>query len=127
MQNSETQFLDLIGRLKTLNLAYLYFLWKSHRDPATKSDNHIDLITTTWGNQSSIFICGWISPKKAAKIVDETFKDRNVAVVFGRYFNSNSDLLFRMKNGILLEEADKDDFYRAKSLIGYVDYEFSPE
>jgi NADPH2 dehydrogenase len=55
------------------------------------------------------------------------FKDNDVAVVFGRYFISNPDLPFRLKEGIELQKYNRDTFYNAMSEEGYIDYPFSKE
>lgn len=44
--------------------------------------------------------------------------DRDVAVVFGRYFNSNPDLVFRIQNGLSLDWHDRKTFYECEERAG---------
>ncbi|KAH6993162.1 hypothetical protein EDB82DRAFT_524247 [Fusarium venenatum] len=49
----------------------------------------------------------------------------DVVVAFGRWFISNPDLVYRVKNGIPLTPYKREFFYAAKSESGYNDYSFS--
>ncbi|RYN38461.1 hypothetical protein AA0119_g469 [Alternaria tenuissima] len=70
--------------------------------------------------------CSPQSPANAKKLVEE-HKDRDVVAVFGRYFISTPDLVFRIEKGIELNPYDRDTFYIPKSEKGYVDYPYSKE
>uniref|UniRef100_L2G9G2 Nadh:flavin oxidoreductase nadh oxidase family protein n=1 Tax=Colletotrichum fructicola (strain Nara gc5) TaxID=1213859 RepID=L2G9G2_COLFN len=59
--------------------------------------------------------------------VDERYKKWDVAVAFGRYFISNPDLVFRVKNNIPFTPYDRSTFYLKKSNEGYNTWEFSEE
>jgi NADPH2 dehydrogenase len=59
--------------------------------------------------------------------VDEEYADEDIAVVFGRYFISNPDLPWKIKNGVDLVKYDRDTFYKAKSEDGYTDYPFDKD
>ena len=48
-------------------------------------------------------------------------------VIFGRYFISNPDLVFRLTKGIKLSPYDRECFYTPMTEKGYIDYPFSKE
>jgi 2,4-dienoyl-CoA reductase-like NADH-dependent reductase (Old Yellow Enzyme family) len=58
---------------------------------------------------------------------DVEHPDKEIAVMFGRYFISNPDLVYRIKEGLKLSVYDRKTFYVHKSPVGYVDYPFSKE
>jgi NADPH2 dehydrogenase len=60
-------------------------------------------------------------------MADEERKERDVAIVFGRFFLSTPDLVFRIQNGLDLNQYDWKSFYLAKSQKGYTDYPYSAE
>ena len=61
------------------------------------------------------------------KYLDEEYTDSEMAIVFGRYFISNPDLVYRAKSGIDLNQYDRSTFYTSQDPEGYVDYPFSQE
>jgi NADPH2 dehydrogenase len=48
-----------------------------------------------------------------------------MAIVFGRYFTSNPDLVYRMRHGLEFWKYNRATFYKAKSKEGYTDYTYS--
>ena len=50
-----------------------------------------------------------------------------MAVVFGRYFVSTPDLVFRMIKGIEPNAYDRSTVYLPESETGYTDYPYSKE
>lgn len=48
-------------------------------------------------------------------------------MVFGRYFISNPDLVYRVKEGLPLARWDRSTFYVKESEKGYTDYPYSVE
>lgn len=122
------QFTHLIKGLKELKLAYLHLVesriaGNADIEATEKNDDFIDL----WDNSSPIFIAGGFKPDSARAVVDKQYKDKDVGVVFGRYWISTPDLVYRIENGIELTPYDRDLFYNAKEARGYTDYPFSEE
>lgn len=126
MEDPIPQFTHLIKGLKELNLAYLHLVesriaGNADIEATEKNDPFIEL----WGNQSPIFLAGGFKPDSSRSAVDKQYKDKDVAIVFGRYWISTPDLVYRIENGIELTPYDRDLFYNAKQEKGYTDYPFS--
>ncbi len=128
MADPVPQFSHLIAGLKDLRLAYLHLVESRITGNAdTESTGKNDFALDIWANQSPTLIAGGFKPESARRLVDEEYRDFDVAVVFGRYFISNPDLPFRVKHDIPLVPYNRDTFYKAKSREGYTDYPFSTE
>ncbi|KAK4988192.1 Chanoclavine-I aldehyde reductase fgaOx3 [Elasticomyces elasticus] len=128
MEDPIPQFSHLIKSLKDLKLAYIHLVESRISGNAdVESTDKIQFAVDIWDNQSPVLMAGGFKPDSAKRAVDEEFKDRDVAIVFGRYFISNPDLAFRIEKGIELEKYDRDTFYKPKSKDGYLDYPYSKE
>lgn len=64
------------------------------------TEKNTDLINL-W-SPSPVLLAGGFTPDAARNDVDKLYKDKNMAIVFGRYFISNPDLVYRLKNDIEL-------------------------
>lgn len=120
------QFTHLIAGLKDLKLAYLHLVesriaGNADIEATEKNDPFIE----QWGKTSPIFLAGGFTPDSSRQAVDAQYKDKDVAIVFGRYWISTPDLVFRIENGIELTPYNRDLFYNAKEAKGYVDWPFS--
>jgi len=62
----------------------------------------------------------------SAKALMIQWEDRDVVVVFGRYFIANPDLPFRLRHDKDLNHWNRDTFYIPYA-EGYTDYPFHPE
>lgn len=127
MDDPISQFSHIIKKLNDLNLAYLHLV-ESRVAGDGDAEGHDSLkplypIYTS----SPILVAGAFKADSARKLVDEELKDRDVIVVFGRYFISTPDLVFRLEKGIDFNPYDRDSFYLPKSEKGYTDYPFSKE
>jgi NADPH2 dehydrogenase len=121
-------FSVLVNGLKELGLAYLHLVGsRIAGNVDVEGREKIDFLVELWDGTSPVFLAGGYTPDSARNVVDEIFKDRDVAVVFGRYFISNPDLPFKIKDGIPLIPYNRHTFYKAKSREGYIDYPFSKE
>ena len=80
-----------------------------------------------WNNTSPVIISGGFNGESAKTAVDDTYKDYQVLIAFGRYFVANPDLVFRLKTGVDLEKYDRTYFYTPKLAKGYTDYSFSQQ
>jgi NADPH2 dehydrogenase len=126
MQNPIPQFTDLISRLDKFGLAYLHLLESRIAGHAeVESSDNLDFAFDAFSGP--ILVAGGFTSDLARKVVDEEHKERDVAVVFGRYFLSTPDLVFRLQNGLEPNKYDRTSFYLRKSRKGYTDYPFSPE
>jgi NADPH2 dehydrogenase len=122
------QFTHLIKELSALKLSYLHLVeGRISGNLDVESNDSTDFALEAWGNERPVLLAGGYTPERAFRTVDEQRGDRNVAIVFGRFFVSNPDLVFRMKKGIELAKYDRDTFYTPKKPEGYIDYPFSEE
>ncbi|PRP75622.1 hypothetical protein PROFUN_07988 [Planoprotostelium fungivorum] len=82
-----------------------------------------DFLYDIWSPRP-FFIAGGFKVKDALQVVEE----KEVAVVFGRYFISNPDLPLRIKYNIELEPYNRETFYvpGPQNKKGYTDYPYSP-
>ncbi|XXH04319.1 hypothetical protein Hte_010733 [Hypoxylon texense] len=128
MDDPVPQFTYVIRELKKLKLAYLHVVqsWIEGNTDVEAVDQ-ITFAVDAWDNTSPVLVAGGFQPDTAKKFVDDEFRDRDVAVVFGRYFISTPDLPFRIRQGLPLAPYDRDTFYAAESKQGYIDYPFSEE
>lgn len=143
MANPVPQFTHIINNLKPLNLAYLHLVesriedgtpanslgdsWNRSKYSNVEALDSLAFAFQVWAKQSPIFLAGGYKPKEAFETVDGELKDQDVAIVFGRWFIANPDLVFRIREGIELTKYDRDTFYKAKAVEGYTDYSFSKE
>ena len=122
------QFSDLLSGLKELKLAYIHVVESRICGNAdVEATEKVDFAIDVWGKTSPVLIAGGFKPDSALRAVNDEYKDKDLAVVFGRYFISNPDLPFRLEHGIELAKYDRETFYKAKSEEGYIDYPFSEE
>jgi NADPH2 dehydrogenase len=128
MADPEPQFSYLVRELKQYKLAYIHLV-ESRVSGGTdiEATEKVNFLVDIWNNQSPVLLAGGLNPESAVATVNETFPDRDVLVVFGRYFISNPDLVFRLQKGIKLADYDRDTFYSAGKPDGYITYPFSKE
>ncbi|KAL5115077.1 hypothetical protein ACEQ8H_007052 [Pleosporales sp. CAS-2024a] len=120
------QFSDVITKLNKLHLAYLHLVESRISGSADmESSDALDPLVKLF--DGPLLIAGGFKPDSAKRLVDEERADRDVVVVFGRYFTSTPDLVFRLQKGIPLSPYNRDTFYNAKSEVGYTDQPFSDE
>ncbi|KAK7544099.1 NADPH dehydrogenase [Phyllosticta citribraziliensis] len=128
MADPVPQFTHIIKGLKELDLAYLHLVESRISGNAeVESSDRLDFALATWGKEKAALIAGGLTAASAKKTVDEDYPEYNVGVVFGRYFISTPDLVFRVYKGLEFNEYNRDTFYNAKSEVGYIDYPFSAE
>ncbi|KAF1842617.1 12-oxophytodienoate reductase 1 [Cucurbitaria berberidis CBS 394.84] len=125
MEDPIPQFSDIIKKLDAFNLSYVHLV-------ESRVSGNADIESTYKLNpflplyRGPLLIAGGFRADSAKRLMEE-HKDRDVVVVFGRYFISNPDLVFRLQKGIEFNEYNRDTFYNAKSEEGYTDYPFSKE
>jgi NADPH2 dehydrogenase len=122
------QYTHLIKELSALKLAYLHLIeGRISGNLDIESEDSVDFALEAWGKERPVLLAGGYTPARALHTVDEQRPDSQVAIVFGRYFVSNLDLVFRVKKGIELSKYDRNTFYTPKIPEGYVDYPFADE
>ena len=127
MKDPLPQFSYVVEKLKALDLAYIHFVesrvsGNADQEPTGSNDPFIDI----WANQSPVLLAGGFKPDSAVRDAKK-YEDKDLAIVFGRYFISTPDLPFRLQHGVDFEPYDRDTFYVPKSEKGYIDYPFSKE
>lgn len=130
MQEPEPTFEYLLAHLKPLGLSYLHLIEariKGNDDADCGGQNSVAWMVRHWDNASPIVLAGGFEPLSAKDAVDDTYKDYDVIVAFGRYFVANPDLVFRVKEGIPLSGYDRGVFYTPKVSRGYIDYPHSEQ
>lgn len=124
MQNPIPQFSDIIRKLSALNIAYLHLV-QSRRVGSSDGTDELTFAYDLWNGP--ILVADGFNAELAARLVDEKHPDKEIVVMFGRYFISTPDLPFRIQHRLELAQYDRDTFYTPKSTVGYTDYPFSSE
>lgn len=74
-----------------------------------------------------MFLAGGFRTDSAYRAADEEYPDKDIAIVIGRYFIANPDLVFRVKNRIEFTPYDRKKFYNKMQEDGYTTWAFSKE
>jgi len=129
MDDPKPQFTYYAEQLRDLNLAYLHIVVRpvTQDNVDTPRIDNIDFLMDTWKNISPVLIAGGYKTDLAYKAVDEEHQGKDVAVAFGRYFISNPDLVFRIKERLEFTPYDRRLFYNKAEAKGYTTWEFSKE
>jgi NADPH2 dehydrogenase len=126
MDDPIPQFRDVIKKASHSDIAYLHLV-ESRTSGATDSDAHdrLDFAYDLWNGP--LLVAGGYTALEAQKLVDESYPEKDIVVIFGRLFISNPDLIFRVKKGLKLSPYNRETFYDMQSAVGYVDYPLSRE
>jgi NADPH2 dehydrogenase len=126
MEDPIPQFTDVINKASQSSIAYLHLV-ESRISGSMDYDGNdrLDFAYNLW--EGPLLVAGGYTPQEALKLVDEKYPDKEIMVIFGRYFISNPDLVYRMMEGLELNAYNRDTFYVFKSAVGYSDYPFSKE
>jgi NADPH2 dehydrogenase len=124
------QFGYLIEELKKIGIARLHLV-----EPRTdgiydvSTNDSLDKLVDIWMPNAPgvLFLAGGFNLESAKETIDRKYPAKDVVIVFGRYFTSNPDLVYRLQKGIELTKYNRDVFYKAKSSDGYADWPFSAE
>lgn len=128
MADPEPQFSYLVRELKKFNLAYIHLVESRVSGNAdVEATEKINFLVDIWDNQSPVLLAGGFRPASAVTAVDEVFPNKDIIVVFGRFFISNPDLVFRLQKGIELTSYERGTFYNPGKPDGYTTYPFSKE
>jgi NADPH2 dehydrogenase len=128
MKDPKPQFSYYVQELKKLKLAYIHVVESRISGNADVEETEkIDFLVDIWDNQSPVLAAGGFKAASAKTLVDQEYKDKDVVVVFGRYFISNPDLVFRLQHGIDFTPYNRDLFYNKGEKKGYITWPFSKE
>jgi NADPH2 dehydrogenase len=130
MDDPRPTFKHLLQQLKPLGLSYLHLIEAritGNDDSETGGQESVGWMVEMWDNVSPVLLSGGFRAESAQRAVDEQYKNHDVIIVFGRYFVSNPDLVYRIREGITLAPYDRSVFYTPKQTKGYADYPFSPQ
>lgn len=125
MKDPLPQFTDVIQKLNKLHLAYLHLV-EARISGNADVEGYDSLNPLLPHYTGPLLIAGGFKADSAKRLIEE-HKHRDVVVVFGRYFISTPDLVFRLQKDIEFSPYDRDSFYIPKSEKGYTDYPFSEE
>ncbi|KIA75421.1 hypothetical protein HK57_00097 [Aspergillus ustus] len=128
MDDPIPQFQDIVDKASVLGLAYLHLVESrvfGASDCVGDVSETLDFAYERWNGP--ILVAGGYGPAEARRLVDEQYPEKDFVVVFGRYFISNPDLVYRVKEGLELARYDRKSFYAHNTEVGYVDYPFSEQ
>ncbi|KAJ4391816.1 hypothetical protein N0V93_005436 [Gnomoniopsis smithogilvyi] len=126
MADPKPQFAYLVTELNKLNIAFVHLVEsRVAGNVDIEEGEKLDFLVDIWSGP--LLLAGGFRPDSAVKTVDEEYPNKNVVIVFGRYFISNPDLVFRIQKGIELTQYDRSKFYIPGSPEGYITPEFSKE
>ncbi|KAF2790978.1 NADH:flavin oxidoreductase/NADH oxidase family protein-like protein [Melanomma pulvis-pyrius CBS 109.77] len=126
MENPIPQFADVIAKARQLNLAYLHLVEsRVSGSEDYEGSERLDFAYKLW--DGPLLVAGGYKLVHAQKLVDEEYPDKDIVVLFGRYFIANPDLVYRIKEGLEFTAYERKTFYISNSAVGYVDYPFSAE
>lgn len=126
MADPKPQFSDLLSRLDGFGLSHVHLI--EGRVNGNADVDRIDSLDFALDAfHGPIFLAGGFTPDVAKRTVDEQYPNRDVVVVFGRYFISNPDLVSRLKQMVGLTKYERGTFYDVKNPKGYIDWPASSE
>ncbi|KAI7278603.1 NADH:flavin oxidoreductase/NADH oxidase family protein [Hortaea werneckii] len=127
MEDPIPTFTYLVKELKKLKLGYLSLIearLRGNEDCEVAADKDVSFLVKLWDNVSPVLIAGGFTPESANQTVDEKYPDYDVGIIFGRYFVSNPDLVFRVRESVEMLKYDRSVFYTPKAAHGYIDYPY---
>ena len=129
MKDPIRPFTYFIEERKKMNLAYLHLIEAriSGNIDIDHADEKLDVFINLWGNKSPVSTAGGYREESAFRAVDQEYKESDVAIVFGRLFITNPDLVFRVKNNLELTHFERNKFYNVGEEDGYTTWPFSKE
>ncbi|KIY00982.1 uncharacterized protein Z520_03648 [Fonsecaea multimorphosa CBS 102226] len=128
MKDPMQTFGYLVQELKKLKLGHLHLVTGSGMGDANQEIQDtasMDVLLNIYDNVSPILVANGFSAESAKEFV-ERHPDKDIVVAFGRYFISNPDLPFRIREGIEFTPYDRAKFYTIDE-DGYTTYEFSKQ
>ncbi|KAK0724293.1 hypothetical protein B0H67DRAFT_550101 [Lasiosphaeris hirsuta] len=127
MRDPIPQFSHVVAEAGRYHLAYLHLV-ESRMSGAIEcgGTERLDFAYNLWTHSPILVAGGYKGLAEVRKLLDEDYPERDVVVIFGRYFLANPDLIYKLVNGLGLSPYDRNTFYTSTA-EGYTDYPFSPE
>lgn len=123
MANPIPQFTHVVQTLREMELGYLHLVESRVVNSVdVEKAGGLEFALEAWGKKQPVLVAGGFKPNSARKAVDEEYQDWNAVVVFGRYFLSTPDLVYRLERGIEPNPYDRSTFYTPMQEKGYLDY-----
>ncbi|KAI9172545.1 Chanoclavine-I aldehyde reductase easA [Paramyrothecium foliicola] len=130
MDDPVPQFTHVVTELRPLRLAFIDLIEariRGNDDADCGVGRDVSFLVKAWDHVSPVLLSGGFNGETAQKAVDETYKEYEVGIMIGRFWTSNPDLVFRIKQGVQLQKYNRATFYTPKLKEGYTDWPFSPE
>ena len=118
MEDPIPQFTHVIKKASQLKLAFLHLI--ESRNDEFEGSQPLEFVYRLW--RGPLLVAGQFTAVDAQKFVDEEYPSKDIVVMIGRYFISNPDLVYRVKENLELSPYDPKTFYVNKSSVGYTDY-----
>jgi len=128
MSDPVPQFSDVISKAKELGLGYIHLIEprvSNNEDRDHPVEESLDFAISLW--DGPILLAGGYRPDNVQRVLDDVYPNKDIMVMFGRYFVANPDMVFRVKNSLPLNAYDRSTFYAVKNPAGYLDYPFSEQ
>ncbi|KAG8165914.1 hypothetical protein KVR01_004466 [Diaporthe batatas] len=126
MDDPVPQFTDVIRRVNQLGIAYVHLI-ESRVHGNVDSEGSESLAFAFKEFDGPVLVAGGFTPELARQVVDKEFPEKNIVIMFWRYFISTPDLPFRIRKGLIPNPYNRETFYAPKTKSGYIYYPFSPE
>jgi NADPH2 dehydrogenase len=130
MKDPIAQFDHLVRELSQLGIQHLHLVEPRVDgifDVQTLDSNDVLVHTWTGNSDAPLVLTGGFTSDDARRATDEKYEGKDVLIAFGRYFTSNPDLVYRIREGVALTKYNRETFYKVKSPDGYTDWPFSAE
>lgn len=88
-------------------------------------EGSLEFFLDAYNDASPLVIAGGYTAESAKEAVEGRYKNHPVVIAFGRYFISNPDLPFKVREGIQFTPYSRDTFYAPQQAKGYIDYPFN--
>lgn len=127
MDDPVPTFSYLAEELKKLKLGYLHVIEsRVNNNIDCESSEPIDFLLKIWNNVTPVLLAGGYTPENVWAAADDRYETYDIAFVFGRWFLSNPDLVWRIRNKLPLNDYDRSTFYAEGKTPGdgYTDYPF---
>ncbi|KAK7720531.1 hypothetical protein SLS63_009749 [Diaporthe eres] len=126
MADPVPQFTDVLRKVNQLGIAYVHLI-ESRVDGNVDAEGSESLSFAFEQFDGPVLVAGGFTPGLAKQVVDQDFPEKDIVVMFGRYFISTPDLPFRIREGLIPNPYNRETFYAPKTKSGYIDYPFSQE
>lgn len=128
MDDPVPTFTHLVSELKKMKIGFLDLIEariRGNDDSDVHADKDNSWLVKLWDNTSPVLLNGGFTGETARSTVDMKYAGYDVCIIFGRYFVSNPDLVFRIKESLPFTKYDRSTFYTPKLQKGYTDWAFS--